>query len=42
MKQYQDKGDYNSMVEVAKHLKEIGTTAGQTVQTRIIIERIRS
>ena len=42
MKQYQDKGDYNSMVEVAKHLKEIGTTAGQTVQARIIIERIRS
>lgn len=40
MKQYQDKGDYNSMVEVAKHLKEIGTTAGQTVQAMSILGRM--
>lgn len=40
LKQYADNGDYNSMVEVAKKLREIGTTAGQTVQAFNIMERM--
>ena len=32
LKQYQDNGDYQSAVEVAKKMRGIGTTAGQTVQ----------
>lgn len=40
MKQYQDAGDYNSMVEVAKTMREIGTQAGQTVQAFNIMERL--
>lgn len=40
LKQYADNGDYDSMVEVAKKLREIGTTAGQTVQAFNIMERM--
>lgn len=40
MKQYQDIGDYDSMVQVAKKMREIGTTAGQTVQAFNIMERL--
>ena len=40
LKQYADNGDYNSMVEVAKKMREIGTTAGQTVQAFNIMERM--
>ena len=40
LKQYSDNGDYDSMVEVAKKMREIGTTAGQTVQAFNIMERM--
>lgn len=40
MKQYQDSGNYDSMVEVAKKMREIGTNAGQTVQAFNIMERL--
>lgn len=40
LKQYADNGDYDSMVEVAKKMREIGTTAGQTVQAFNIMERM--
>lgn len=40
LKQYADNGDYGSMVEVAKKMREIGTTAGQTVQAFNIMERM--
>lgn len=40
LKQYADSGDYDSMVEVAKKMREIGTTAGQTVQAFNIMERM--
>lgn len=38
LKQYADNGDYDSMVEVAKKMREIGTIAGQTVQAFNIME----
>ena len=40
LKQYQDKGDYQSAVEVAKKMREIGTQAGQTVQAYNILSRL--
>lgn len=40
LKQYADNGDYGSMVEAAKKMREIGTTAGQTVQAFNIMERM--
>lgn len=40
LKQNADNGDYDSMVEVAKKMREIGTTAGQTVQAFNIMERM--
>lgn len=40
MKQYQDTGDYDGMVQVAKKMREIGTKAGQTVQAFNIMERL--
>lgn len=40
LKQYADNGDYDSMVEVARKMREIGTTAGQTVQAFNIMERM--
>ena len=40
LKQYQDTGDYDSMVEVAKTMREIGTQAGQTVQAYNIMARL--
>lgn len=40
LKQYQDSGDYESAVEVAKKMREIGTKAGQTVQAYNIFSRL--
>lgn len=40
MKQYADNGDYDSMVEIAKTMRNIGTQAGQTVQAFNIMERL--
>ena len=40
MKQYADAGDYSSMVEVAKKMRDIGTKAGQTVQAFNIMSRL--
>ena len=40
LKQYSDNGNYDSMVEVAKKMREIGTTSGQTVQAFNIMERM--
>lgn len=40
LKQYADNSDYDSMVEVAKKMREIGTSAGQTVQAFNIMERM--
>ena len=40
LKQYQDSGDYDSMVEVAKKMREMGTAAGQTVQAFNILSRL--
>ena len=40
LKQYADNGDYDGMVVVAKKMREIGTTAGQTVQAFNIMERM--
>lgn len=40
LKQYQDTGDYQSAVEVAKKMRDIGTTAGQTVQAYNILSRL--
>ncbi len=40
MKQYADNGNYDSMVEVAKKMRNIGTNAGQTVQAFNIMERM--
>lgn len=40
LKQYQDKGDYQSAVQVAKKMREIGTNAGQTVQAFNILSRL--
>lgn len=40
LKQYSDSGDYNSMVEVAKKMREMGTKAGQTIQAFSIMSRL--
>lgn len=40
LKQYQDAGDYDSMVEIAKKMREMGTAAGQTVQAFNIMSRL--
>ena len=40
LKQYNDAGDYDSAIVVAKKMKEIGTSAGQTVQAFNIMERM--
>ena len=40
LKQYQDAGDYDSMVEVAKKMRDIGTEAGQTVQAFNMLSRL--
>lgn len=40
LKQYQDAGDYDSMVQVAKKMREMGTKAGQTVQAFNIMSRL--
>lgn len=40
LKRYSDSGDYNSMVEVAKKMRDIGTQAGQTVQAFNIMARM--
>ena len=40
MKQYSDNGDYDSMVEIAKTMRRIGSIAGQTVQAFNIMERM--
>ena len=39
-KQYNDAGDYDSAIVVAKKMKEMGTSAGQTVQAFNIMERM--
>ena len=40
LKNYQDTGDFNSMVAVAKKMREMGTTAGQAVQAYNIMQRL--
>lgn len=40
MKQYENVGDYDGMVQVAKKMREIGTKAGQTVQAFNIMNRM--
>lgn len=40
LKNYQDAGDFDSMVAVAKKMREIGTIAGQTVQAYNIMSRL--
>ncbi len=40
MKQLQDKGDYESEVDVAERLREIGTSSGQSVQAFSIMSRM--
>lgn len=40
LKQYQDAGNYDGMVQVAKKMREIGTKAGQTVQAFNLMERL--
>ncbi len=40
MKQYEDAEDYDSVVAIAKKMREIGTQAGQTVQAFNIMERL--
>ena len=40
MKQYQDNGDFESAVEVAKKLSTLGTEAGRKVQIYSILERL--
>ena len=40
LKQYQDNGEYKNAVEVAKKMRDIGTTAGQTVQAYNILSRL--
>ena len=40
LKQYQDKGDYANAVRVAKKMRDIGTTAGQTIQAYNILSRL--
>lgn len=40
LKQYNDTGDYDSAIVVAKKMKEMGTSAGQAVQAFNIMERM--
>lgn len=40
LKQYQDKGDYQGAVEIAKKMRDMGTNAGQTVQAYNILARL--
>lgn len=40
LKRAQDNGDYDMMVEVAKKMREIGTTSGQTVQMYNLLARL--
>lgn len=40
LKQYQDSGDYESAVEIAKKLSKVGTEAGRNVQIYSILERL--
>ena len=40
LKQYQDAGDYDSMVQVAKVMRQMGTEAGQAVQAYNIMSRL--
>lgn len=40
LKQYSDAKDYDSVVQVAKRLRDIGTKAGQTVQAFNILNRL--
>lgn len=40
MKQYADNNDIDGLIATAKKMKEIGTTAGQTVQAFNIMERL--
>ena len=40
LKNYQDSGDFDSMVAVAKKMREMGTTAGQAVQAYNIMQRL--
>lgn len=40
LKRYSDSGDHDSMVQVAKKMREIGTMAGQTVQAFNIMARM--
>ena len=40
MKRYQDAGDYDSMINVAEKLRQMGTSAGQTVQAFSIMKRM--
>lgn len=40
LKQYQDSGDYQSAVEVAKKMRDMGTKAGQAVQAYNILSRL--
>lgn len=40
LKQYNDAGDYDGAIVVAKKMKEMGTSAGQTIQAFNIMERM--
>lgn len=40
LKQYQDAGDYQGAVEVAKKMRQMGTSAGQAVQAYNIMARL--
>lgn len=40
LKQYQDSGDYQGAVEVAKKMRQMGTNAGQAVQAYNILSRL--
>lgn len=40
MDRYQQVGDYDSMVEVAEHLRKMGTSGGQTIQMFSIFSRM--
>lgn len=40
LKQYSDNKDYDSMIEIAKKMRDIGTKAGQTVQAFNIMSRL--
>ena len=40
LKQYEEAGDYNSMAEVAKKMRDIGTEGGQVIQAFNILSRL--